>query len=81
MKNKKGDCTPPRYAIVNGLSIGKPPVCLTDLNEVELAMIAPARTNKHIFSFTAGSHKSIRGWHSLYYNDLDAVNGVVNWCN
>ena len=56
-------------------------MCLTDLNEVELAMIAPARTNKHIFSFTAGSHKSIRGWHSLYYNDLDAVNGVVNWCN
>ena len=70
----------PKNAIINGYMIGPTPLCLQTLNEVELALISPARTNKHVFSFTAGSHKSIKGWHSLYYNDLKAVNGVINWC-
>jgi hypothetical protein len=69
----------PKYAIVNGLTIGPVPQVLSDLNEVELAMISPARINKHVFSFMAGAHKSIKGWHSMYYNDLEQLNGVMNY--
>jgi hypothetical protein len=77
-------CNPtklPCYAICNGLVIGKTPACLAELNEVELALISPARINKHVFSFTAGTHKSIQGWHSMYYNDLENFNGVANYIN
>jgi len=69
----------PKYAICNGLLMGKAPSCITELNEVELALISVARINKHIFSFTAGTHKSIKGWHSMYYNDLEHLNGVANY--
>ena len=83
MNHKRHDVdepTIPKYAIFNGLLHGPAPIELTRLNEVELSLVSINRTNKHIFSFTAGAHKSIRGWHSMYYNDLESVNGVVNWC-
>jgi hypothetical protein len=76
---KKSSTKLPRYAICNGLVMGKAPACITELNEVELALISIARINKHIFSFTAGTHKSIKGWHSMYYNDLEHFNGVANY--
>ena len=76
---KKSTTKLPRYAICNGLTMGKAPACITELNEVELALISVARINKHIFSFTAGTHKSIKGWHSMYYNDLEHFNGVANY--
>lgn len=59
--------------------VGYPPKELTDLNEVERILISIARVNKHMFSFSAGTHKSIKGWHSMYYNDVEAVNDVANW--
>jgi hypothetical protein len=61
--------------------IGNTPVCPAKVNEVELALISPARINKHVFSFTTGTHKSIQGWHSMYYNDLENFNGVANYIN
>lgn len=66
----------PRYAIANGWCIGSAPKCLTDLNEVELAIVSPARINKHVFAFQAGNHRTIKGWHSLYYNDLSHFQAV-----
>ena len=69
----------PKYFIANGLAIGTAPKVLTDLNEVELAMISINRVDKHIFSFYGGSHRQIRGWHSMYYSDLSATSGVVNF--
>jgi hypothetical protein len=59
---------PPKFAIANGLMLGKPPKVLLDLNEVELALISFARTNRHIFQLTGGSHKQIRRWHTMYAN-------------
>ena len=70
---------PPKYAICNGLMIGRAPKPLTDLNQVETALISLSRTEKHIFSFSGGSHKSIRGWHTLYQNDVSYMNRVMNY--
>ena len=69
----------PKFAIANGCFYGKAPKVLQDLNEVELAILTPSRINKHVFSYTAGSHKQIKGWHSMYYSDMTTVNGAVNW--
>jgi hypothetical protein len=50
-----------------------------DLNEVELALISFARTNKHVFQLTGGSHKEIRGWHTMYANNVQHVNRIINY--
>ena len=53
MTRKDRDNTgPPKHAVVNGLMIGAPPKVLQNLNEVELAMISLARSEKHIFSYS-----------------------------
>ena len=71
--------TPPEYAIANGLMIGQPPKELERLNEVELALISPARLQQHLFSFSGGHHKSIRGWHTLFSNNVQQANRVINY--
>jgi hypothetical protein len=71
--------SPPRFAIVNGLMIGEAPDCIQELNEVELALLSPARTEKHIFSYSAGVHKSIRGWHTMYANNVAQMSRVLNY--
>ncbi|KAG7363147.1 helitron helicase-like protein [Nitzschia inconspicua] len=81
-KARRGDTVAPSlptYSIANGLMIGKAPLELTRLNDVEKALIARARIDKHIFSFEAGSHKSTKGWHTMFYNEVNAVLGVSNW--
>ncbi|KAG7365116.1 hypothetical protein IV203_038319 [Nitzschia inconspicua] len=81
-RSSRSDVSPtplPPFSISNGLMIGKAPETLEKLNEVERALISRGRINKHIFSFEAGSHKSIKGWHTMFYNDVYAVLGVSNW--
>jgi hypothetical protein len=63
----------PRFAIANGCLFGEAPTELTCLNDVELALVSLARINKHVFSFYGGAHKSMRGWHNLYDNDVEGV--------
>lgn len=77
-KDAKKICLP-HFAIADGLIIGSPPLELSRLNEVELALISPARINKHIFAYSAGSHKSIRGWHTMYANNVEQTNRVMNY--
>ncbi|KAG7361348.1 hypothetical protein IV203_036448 [Nitzschia inconspicua] len=75
-KARRGDTVAPSlptHSIANGLMIGKAPLELTRLNDVEKALIARARIDKHIFSFEAGSHKSTKGWHTMFYNEVNAV--------
>jgi hypothetical protein len=55
----------PKHAICNGLVMAKVPELITELNEVELALISTARVNEHMFSVTAGTHESIKGWRSM----------------
>ena len=70
---------PPKFAICNGLMIGSAPQVLSKLNEVELAMISLAKSEKHIFSYSAGAHKEITGWHTMYANDVEYTNKVMNY--
>ena len=59
---------PCKFAIINGLMIGTAPRCIEALNDVELAMLSKGRCEKHIFSYTAGAHSQIRGFHTIYQN-------------
>ena len=67
----------PEYAIANGLLIGEAPIELTELNDVELALVSLARVDKHVFQYFGGAHKSMRGWHNLYENDVPHIAGVL----
>jgi hypothetical protein len=68
----------PVFAIANGRTIGEAPQVLSQLNPVELSLISKARTDRHIFQYYAGAHESIRGWHSLYHNDVNQFAAVLN---
>ena len=67
----------PKYAIANGAIIGNAPTELTSLNDVELALVSRARIDKHVFTFYGGAHKSMRGWHNLYENDVEHIAGAL----
>ena len=78
MLRNNSNCIPEHY-IANGLTIGYPPKVLTDLNEVELAIVTLCPTSKHIFSIMAGAHRSIKGWHSMWENDIQYMHRVCNF--
>ena len=56
---KKGNT--PLYAIVNNNFIGCPPDCLTELTEVELALITPVIAYGYCFSYVGGKLKNLKG--------------------
>jgi hypothetical protein len=56
----------PCNAIANHLTIGTAPPCLNCLNDIELALLSQARFHGHLFTYWAGCHQSIKGWHTLY---------------
>jgi hypothetical protein len=76
--DSKSDSIPP-YAIANGKYFGYAPKQLTRMNEVELAFISQARIDSHLITLMAGSHKSITGWHTLYYTDVEHTSRVMNY--
>jgi hypothetical protein len=57
---------------------GEAPSKLTDLNDAELALVSLAHTNKHVFAFYGGAHKSMRGWHNMYENDVAGIAWTLN---
>jgi hypothetical protein len=75
---KPNRITLPCFAIANGAVFGEAPPKLTDLNDAESALVSLARTNKHVFAFYGGAHKSIRGWHKLYENDVEGIAQTLN---
>lgn len=67
--NSKKRCDrrePPTESIINGYMIGDPPDVLSCLNPVELSLITKTSTQCRSFIFFAGSHQSIKGWHTLF---------------
>ena len=72
------ECKPPNYSIAAGCLHGYAPKVIKDLNDSELAVICNARVNKHMITYTAGSHKSIVGWHSMNYSCVEKTNKVMN---
>ena len=77
--NRLNHHPPPPNGIASGLMCGYAPRILKELNQVELALISKARVNMHLFQYTAGAHKAIRGYHTLYYNDVEQTNKVMNY--
>ena len=65
---KKNRRTPSDEAIISGYLIGDAPSILTDLNEVELALVSGVRTNCQSWIYFAGCHQHIKGWHTFYEN-------------
>ena len=63
----------PQYSIANGSLKGVPPFLLERLSDTELALMSLARLDKHVFTYYGGAHKSLRGWHTLYENDVDEI--------
>ena len=61
---------PPKYSIANGHLIGKTPDVLKGLNTVELSLLSPVRCLCRIWVFYGGCHKKIRGWHTLFKNNV-----------
>ena len=72
------ECKPPNYSIAAGCLHGYAPKVIKDLNDSELAVICNARVNKHMITYTAGSHKSIVGWHAMNYSCVEKTNKVMN---
>ena len=48
----------PHFAIANNFAFGTPPSCLSELTEVELAMLTPVKTHGYCFSYTGGKTNS-----------------------
>jgi hypothetical protein len=64
----------PKYAIANNFYFGVPASCLTDLNEVELALLTPMRTYGYMFTYTGGAKLQMTG--SLTYFKLELTAAV-----
>jgi hypothetical protein len=59
---------PPDQAIISAYLIGDAPAVLTDLNEVEIALLSTVRTSCQSWIYFAGCHQHIQGWHTFYEN-------------
>ena len=71
----------PLYAIANGAVKGEAPVVLTRLTETEIALICGARSDKSVFVYYGGAHKCLRGWHTLYANDVSDIANAMQYVN
>jgi hypothetical protein len=67
--SKEKPQTPP-FSIAKGYVIGQAPLELTRLNEFELAVVSLVRNVANVFTFFAGCHQAISGWHTFYQADL-----------
>ena len=59
---------PPLGSIANGYMIGEAPVELSDLTEMELAIISRVHIYCQSWVFYAGCHEHIKGWHTFFEN-------------
>ena len=59
---------PPKQAIANGYVIGRAPVELIQLNDVEISLISRVRTYCQSWIFFGGAHQHIKGWHTFFKN-------------
>jgi hypothetical protein len=59
---------PPKKSIANAYLIGEAPEELTRLNAVELAIVSRVRIYSQCWTFFAGCHQHIKGWHTFFKN-------------
>ena len=67
----------PPYAIANNYSLGTAPDCLTELNQVELALLTPVKTYGYCFSYTGGAQKQLQGSLSYYKVKIESITRAV----
>jgi hypothetical protein len=53
------------------MAFGEAPDSMEALNRIGLALISRNRNQSHMFSHYAGQHKNIRGFHTMYQNNLN----------
>ena len=65
----------PHYAIANNYCFGNPPLCLTELNDVELALLTPVKAYGYCFSWTGGQvpQRNLKGFLSYYKIDVESI--------
>jgi hypothetical protein len=69
---------PPQQSIANAYLIGEAPVELTRLNTVELAIVSRVRIYSQCWTFFAGCHKHIKGWHTFFKNQHQTTIAHLN---
>jgi len=67
----------PKYAIANGYFVGSPPACLTELNDVELAMLTPVKSFGYVFSYTGGKNMKLQGNLTYYRVKFESIAKAV----
>lgn len=80
-KNTKKDAKKrhvPKESIANGYLIGEAPEVLTRLNPVELAIVSRVRIYSQCWTFFAGCHKHIKGWHTFFKNQHQSTIAHMN---
>ena len=70
---------PPKWSIANKHFFGMLPYELSCLNQVEHELCKISRVGGQIFTLYAGSHTSIKGHHTLYYNKPGFTSKVFNY--
>ena len=68
VEKKKENYLPPVQSIANGHLVGNAPVELTCLNQVELTLISRTSIFCQSWTFYAGCHTHIKGWHHFFKN-------------
>jgi len=74
--------SPPRHAISNGFVIGSVPKSIIPDQEITAEMcslLSPIRPFGHVFAYSAGAHKAIRGHYSFFEVDLSHTGSVLNY--
>ena len=56
----------PTESIIRGYMIGDAPDVLSNLNPVELSLVTKTVTQCQSWIFFAGSHQTIKGWHTFF---------------
>lgn len=69
---------PPKQSIANAYLIGDAPLVLTRLNAVELAIVSRVRIYAQCWTFFAGCHKHIKGWHTFFQNNHKSTIAQLN---
>ena len=67
----------PKFAIANNYCFGTPPACLTELTDVELAMLTPVKTYGYCFTYTGGVKKQLKGSLSYYKVKMTSIARTV----
>ena len=75
--NKKKN-KPPRFAISNGWAIGYIPTTVIDeIEDILAVMVNKIRLFSYVFSYSGGSHKSIKGHHTFFMNDPEKIGSTL----